>query len=281
MARPIPNCIVVSDLHCGCQFGLCPPEVTLDGGGVYRASELQRRVWQWWRVFWYEWVPDACEKEPFSVVLNGDTTDGRHHNSISQISQNLSDQRRIAEQVLRPIVEQCEGRLYVVRGTEAHVGQSAEQEEMLAEELGAIPNAEGMHARYELLLRVGTSGRVQIMHHIGTTGSNAYETTALCKEFAEACAEAARWGRLPPDVVVRSHRHRHAETRVPTRDGYGICVVTPGWQLKTPFVWKIPGGRLTTPQFGGVLIRQGDREVYTRSKVWSIDPPPQEEPTYE
>jgi hypothetical protein len=211
--------------------------------------------------------------EPFAVVVNGDLTDGRHHNSTTQISQNLSDQRKIARIVFDPIVELCKGNFYVIRGTEAHTGQSGENEETLAQELGAIPNEFGNYARWDMWLRIG--GRLaHITHHISVTGSMHYETTALMKEFGEACAEAGRWNLEAPSFVVRSHRHRHAEIKVPTSRGDGICVVTPGWQLRTPFVWK-GAGRNTSPQMGGILLRAGDEEHFTRHKIWNIERTPE------
>ena len=266
----VRNLIIVSDTHCGCQFGLYPTGKTkVDGGGSYNPSTLQRKVWKYWLKFWNEWVPTACHGEPFAVVVNGDMLDGRHHGSVTQVSQNLADQQRIAEAVFAPIVEKCEGRFYVIRGTEAHVGQSAENEENCARALKAIPDENGLYSRFELWVRVG-KGLCHILHHIGTTGSSHYESSAIMKELSEAYAEAGRWRNEPPDVVVRSHRHRHCEVRVPTSLGYGISFCTAGWQLKTPFVYKIPGGRYTTPQVGGSLIRQGDEDLYTRHKTWSI-----------
>lgn len=259
----INNAIIISDLHAGCQFGLCPPEVQLDSGSLIKHNKYQRKVWNWWIEFWRVWVPKVTRGEPYCVVVNGDAMDGRHHNSVTQISQNLADQKKIAKSILDPIVEMCNGEFYMVRGTEVHVGRSGENEETLAEQLGAIPDEVGNYSRFELWLKVG-SCLAHIMHHIGTTGSTAYETTALMKEFAESCTEAAKWGFEAPNVVVRSHRHRHSEVKVPAKDVYGICFTTAGWQLKTPFVYKIPGGRITTPQFGGSLIRQGDEEFYTR-----------------
>ncbi len=281
----VHSAIIVSDLHCGDQSGLMPPgEFLLDMGSPVGASELQKKVWAYWEIFWHEWVPQVTKGEPFAVVINGDAIEGRHHNSTHQISQNISDQMRIALAVLAPVRnmaaldEQGRRHFYVVRGTFAHVGESAENEENLARELKAMPDGNGKHSRFELCLRLGgDNGRlVHIMHHIGTTGSMAYETTALMKEYQETCAEAGRWGNEAPAVVVRSHRHRYAETRVPVRDGYGICTVTPGWQLKTPFTYKLPGGRLITPQFGGILVRQGDEEMYTRSWVRNVERTPVE-----
>lgn len=270
-AKRVSNLVVISDTHCGCQFGLHPPEdITLDGGGIYVPSDLQRKVWAWWRAFWDEWVPEACHGEPFTVVVNGDMLDGRHHGSVTQVSQNLADQQRIAEAVFAPIVQRCEGRFYVIRGTEAHVGQSAENEENCARALGAVPDDNGLYSRFELWMRVGT-GLVHLMHHIGTTGSSHYESSAVLKELTESYAEAGRWCKEPPDVVVRSHRHRHLEVRVPTSLGYGISFCTAGWQLKTPFAYRVAGGRYTTPQVGGSIIRQGDSDLYTRHKVWGVE----------
>lgn len=271
--KPVNNLVVVSDLHCGCRLGLCHPgPVKLDDGGTYTPSELQNKVWGWWEEFWGEWLPEACHNEPYAVVINGDAVDGVHHGSTTQVSQNLGDQARIAKAVLRPVRDACDGRLYMIRGTEAHVGKSGVDEERLAEELEAIPDEQGRHARYELWAKVGL-GLVHLMHHIGTTGTSHYESTAVLKELAESYSEAGRWRQDPPDVVVRSHRHRHVEIRVPTHLGYGISFCTAGWQLKTPFAYKIPGGRITTPQIGGSLIRQGDADLYTRHRIWGVARP--------
>lgn len=268
MAQPIRNLIVVADTHCGCQLGLCPPSIKLKHGGTYRYSPFQKTIWQCWRHFWGKWVPKVTRGEPYAVCFNGDMTDGRHHGATTQISQDLSDQDNIAFECLAPVVEKCDGRFYYVSGTEVHAGRSGEDEDRLGKRLGAVPDPEtGSHTRYELFIQVGKA-LAHITHHIGVTGSMAYETTALTKEFNEFCAESARWGRPIPDILVRSHRHRHAEVRVPTAKGYGIIFVTAAWQLRTPFLFRVPGGRITTPMLGGSLIRQGDEEHFTRHMTW-------------
>lgn len=274
----IKNLIVISDTHFGCQFALCPPMVRLDGGGVYQLSPLQHHLWGWWNLFWNDWVPTVTRGEPYAICLNGDAHDHHHHNSTTQISQNPADQKKMARIALEPIVEKCKGNFYMTRGTPVHSGQSGHNEETLAEGLGAIPDEAGNYSRFDLNIMVGDA-LCNIMHHIGTTGSQHYETTAVTKELAESYAEAARWDDTPFDVIVRSHRHRFSEVRLATSRGYGYSLVTPGWQGKTPFVYKIPGGRLARPQFGGVLIRQGDEEFYTRNKVWTLPRTKTERPT--
>lgn len=279
LPRTICNGIVVSDPHCGCKLGLFPSDldIQLDEGSGYVPNPLQKKMWEWWQFFWNVWVPEATRGEPYWVCVNGDSTDGIHHNSVTQVTANLVDQKRICEAVFKPVVDLCEGRFYMTRGTEAHVGPSGQNEEDIAKTLGAIPNSSGQYARYELWIRAG-EGLCHIMHHIGTSGRAAYETSAVMAELAEEYNEAGRWQRSPPDVVVRSHRHRFIEIRVPTHRGYGIAFTTAGWQGKTPFAWKIPGARNATPQFGGHLIRHGDRDLFTMHKVWNVERSPVEEP---
>lgn len=260
------NLIAVSDIHAGCRLGLCPPEgAKLDDGGLYLPSPLQAITWKWWIEFWDEWVPLVTRGEPFDVVFLGDATDGVHHDSTTQISHNLEDQARIAEEILTPIVARAR-KYYHVRGTEAHVGPSGVEEERLARALGAVPNDEGQYARHELWKRVGNSDGplVHAMHHIGTTGSAAYESSAPQKALIEEFVEAGRNREIPPDYVLRAHRHRYIKVQNPTRRSEAASIVLPGWQLKTPFTFRIAGGQAAQPQFGGVLIRQGDEEFFSR-----------------
>jgi len=274
--KPAQQCIVVSDLHCGSTLGLCPPEGhTLDDGGCYKPSVLQKNIWGIWEEFWGEWVPRVTKKEPWDLVVNGDAIDGDHHRTPTIISTNLHDQFRAAKQCLAPVVKMCKdsgGKYHHVRGTEAHVGQSAQEEERLAEALGAEQDEGGSYSQWELWKRVGGS-LVHLTHHVGTTGSQAYESTALMKELVEAFVEAGRWGDEPPQIVVRSHRHRCMSITIPTDRGYGIVAVTPAFQGKTPYTFKIPGARVGQPQMGGLIIRAGDEEVHARFFVRRISRP--------
>lgn len=277
--KKINNLVVISDEHCGCRLGLCPPEVLLDDGAIYKQTPLQAEIWKRWMEFWDDWVPMVTREEPFVVVNNGDAIDGRHHKAVTQVSQNLTDQARIAKQILKPVVNACEGRYYHIRGTESHVGPSGQEEERLAEELNSIPDREGRHARWELWIEIGM-GLVHLTHHIGTAGSLAYETSAVHKELEQSFVEAARWGDRHPDVIVRSHRHRNVETRIQTAKGFATACTTAGWQGKTPFVFKIVGGRQTLPQIGGTLVRAGDEDhIYTRHRLWNLRRPEVERPT--
>jgi hypothetical protein len=243
----------------------------MDDGGRYMPSSFQKKLWGMWQEFWADFVPKLTEGEPFDVVVNGDLVDGVHHNSVTQWSHNLEYQRRCAVRVLKPVMDACGGRMHVIRGTEAHGGQSGQDEEAVARELGVKPNDEGQYATYDLWKNVGEA-LVHFTHHVGTTGVSAYETTAIWKEYIEFCVDSARWGDRPPDGIVRSHRHRHIRVDAATGNGQAVAVVTPGWQGKTPFAYKLPGGRAAQPQFGGVVLAWAQSTgLYERSKVWRLD----------
>jgi hypothetical protein len=265
------NLVVVSDLHCGCRLGLVPygaKRIRLDDGGWYEPSAFQRKLAGMWNMFWTEFVPSVTSDEPFAVCINGDTIDGIHHESVTQLSHNLLDQRRIAYDCLAPIRDKAV-EFYMLRGTEVHVGKSAQHEEALAESLGAKKNKEGQHARYDLWIKVGGDYLAHIMHHIGTSGSQSYETTAIHKELVEEYIEAGRWHEESPQIVIRSHRHRMAGTLVPIEEGLAYSLTCPGWQGKTPFTWRIQGARNSEPQFGGIVIRRNDEVGYFRAWVKS------------
>jgi hypothetical protein len=272
----IHNVVTISDLHEGCQLALCPRDgAMLDNGGWYEPSPMQHKLNDWWDEFWDVAVPEFTHGEPYAVVINGDALDGVHHNSTTQWSHNLNDQARAAEGLLRPIVDRCEGRLYWIRGTEAHVGQSGAEEERLARALGAVPNEYGQYARYELWLRIG-GGLAHFTHHIGTAGSMSYESSAVMRELSEAYVQAGRWHNEPPDVVVRSHRHTLVEIRVPNEKGLATAFTTPSWQLRTPFTYRIAGARQALPQIGGSVLRYGGTDLYTRHFVRSLERPKEE-----
>ena len=274
--------VVVSDLHSGCRLGLCPPKgVRLDDGGMYRPSAFQRKVHRYWLQFW-DGVDSEASSEPWDLVVNGDMIDGVHHRATTQVSHNLEDQSRIAEALLAPVVEKCPGQVWVVRGTEAHVESSAREEERLARRLGAVPNSQGQFARWELWKTCGNQ-LVHFLHHVSPAGNQAGETTAVFKELIESYTIAGKWRRRPPNLIVRSHRHRYVACEVPVAGkrkggpaGFAKAVTTPAWQGKTPFVWKIAGGRLTTPQFGGLVIRLEDGELVIKRRVWTVGPSPEE-----
>ncbi len=277
-SKPVRTLIVVSDSHAGCRLALYPlnVKIRLDDGGFYQPSEFQEQLWGLWREFWDDWVPTVTRGEPYDICHNGDIIEGVHHNATTQVSHNINDQKKIAVAVMAPEVAKAKkmgGQFYSIRGTGAHVGQSSIYEEEVAEALGAARDVEGKYSTWDLWHRVGGKDGplVHLLHHIGTSGSAAHEASAVNAELTAMYMQAARTGQQPPDYVVRSHRHRSIAVDIDSAKGYAAAIVTPAWQGKTPFAWKVAGARISEPQFGGIAIRHGDEEHYYRRKVWSVD----------
>jgi len=268
------NVVVISDTHVGGRTALCPPTVQLDDGGVYTPSKQQKILYGWWREFWDDFVPHVTKGEPYVVVHNGDCVDGAPHGSVAQISHLMDDQVVAAVDLMGPIIRNKKVQSYYhIRGTEAHIGKSGELEERTAKALGAVKDDDGRFARWELWLRMGDGKNehlVHFLHHIGSTGSTHYESSAVMAELAAELTEAARWGENPASAIVRSHRHRSIEVRIPSSHGWRFAVVTPAWQLKTPFAYKIPGARLAPSQIGGIVLRVVDGYLFTVPFVKTI-----------
>lgn len=266
MSKPlIKNIVVISDTHFGSTLGLCPSRHRLDDGGYYLPSNIQKKLWCYWTDFW-KWTYARLDGAPFALVHNGDIIDGDHHKTSTIVSRNLKDQERMAVDVMAPHVEKAE-MYFQLRGTEAHVGQSAEYEERVASQLGAEQDADTeQFSTWELGMEFGPE-IVHFSHHIGTTSSTAYEASAPMREITAAFVEAGQWGNRPPSILVRSHRHRYIEVK----PANCRIVVTPAWQAKTPFVFKMD--RMRSPMFGGLIIRSGVEGVHIRERIYTLTRP--------
>jgi len=273
--RPVPV-VAVSDLHVGCEMALMPREGWLrDGGNRVMPSKLQRVLCDWWDEAW-AWVDRETGGE-FDVVVNGDLIEGVHHRATTPWSANIGVQRACCEHLLQPIRERAR-RLYVIRGTEAHVGQSGEDDEAIAKTIKADrPNGSGNYSNWEMFYRMGDGALAHFAHHISTSSSPFSETSALLREQVGGYVEAGRWGDEPASVYVRSHRHICSGIWHPSRHGITSTVTTPAWQLKTPYVHKI-SARMSQPQIGLVLLLVGDNGPYVKPWVRHIERPEEVRP---
>jgi hypothetical protein len=265
---------VVSDTHCGSTLGLCPPEgVQLDDGGRYLPSREQVALWEAWTDYWAR-VGEAREKrQPLICVINGDAVDGDHHGTAQIVSRNLAaTQHAIAMATFRPMLALKPSAVIFIRGTEAHVGQSAGFEERLAEDLGAEETKTGTYSHWHfqaesggVMLDFAHHGRVGNLPH---TRINPLGTLAM--RITNAAAKA---GDRIPDLAIRSHMHQWSDTG----DNFPVRVIQmAGWQLSTAFIHRVAAGSL--PEIGGLIVRceKGQADVtkvkypWRRAEPWSL-----------
>lgn len=266
--------IAISDLHVGSTKGLCPKVVKTVDQGEYKPNKYQRTLRKYWKHFWGSFVPEVTQgAQKRILVINGDVLDGVHHHTVNIISNSWLVQEEAAVEVLKEIPELCPEKIdetYFIKGTEAHVGPNGESEDRIAEKIGAQPNEMGEYADYQRWFDV--DGTVfQFAHHIGVTSSAAYESSAPMREMVAALVEAAQWGAEVPSVIVRSHRHRFIEVPIPSQHGRIRCVITPGWQVRTPFVERID--RMRMPHVGGVVFLVRGEQCQVIEKIYPMPGP--------
>lgn len=251
---------VVADLHANSSLGLCPAEgVDLDDGGHYTPSDLQKWLWDHWMTYWGV-VDGARGSRPLTVVLLGDLVDGDHHGIAQSIMpRHLETQHRIAMAVLQPVLDLNPASVYVVRGTEVHVGQSGQHEEWIARDLGAVPEpVNGTYSRWDL--RLSRSGvRMDFEHH-GSVGKLPWTTPNLVvRTAAEVVMQYANNHETPPHLAIFGHCHTWG-------DSYDAVPVTRAitlgaWQGKTSYGYRL--GPVKMPGLGGIFVEceNGSYEV--------------------
>lgn len=251
---------VTSDQHCGGTTALCPDKVSLDDGGEYHASKAQRWLFQCWKDFWKEVERKRAKEKGAKLyqVFNGDIVDGAHHKTTQILSENPNAQAAVVNAAMSVPLSLKPDKIIVVRGTEAHVGQSASAEERIADGLFRdkrpivrdpdTDSASWWHFRAEL-----NGHLIDITHH-GRTGQREHTRMSAASLHAhDIFLSHAKRGERHPDLAIRAHYHRFNDSHdaCPTR------VITSGaFQLKTGFVHKVAADSIA--DVGGFIITLRD-----------------------
>lgn len=262
-SRPI-ILAVVNDVHAGGATALAPDVVKLDDGGEYVASKAQRWLFNNWRTYWkaVDAARDAADAELYAV-FNGDMVDGQVKGSTQIISANPNAQAAVVSEVLAIPLALKPDRLVIVRGTEAHVGQSASAEERIADGLRrdkrpivSDPDT-GTASWWHWRACVGGI-RLDVTHH-GRIGQREHTRASQIALYAHDIFLAhTKAGEAAPHLALRGHNHKWA-------DSYDACptrVIGNGaWQLGTGYVHKVQPDSLA--DIGGLIvtIRNGEYDV--------------------
>ena len=252
MGREVQSAVFLGDTHSGSKLSVCPPRVGIDWDCGFEPSSAQLWLWSQWQEM-QEWIPWATHGEPYVLVHGGDIVEGVHHRSTSTITNEFKIQRRLAVELMAPLVDKAAA-YFQVAGTPCHDGEGWTDADEVARELGACqPEGSGLYVHPELVLRLGDAV-VQDTHHIGVSGMHRTQQTAINSEVMEQLVDAALDGHDAPSVVVRHHSHHaHVAARY-YRDGmWGYGIKCPSWQLKGPFPWKV-GSRNMTPHYGAFAV---------------------------
>lgn len=259
---------VTSDLHCGGTTALCPDKIRYDDGGYYGASKAQQWLWQSWEQYWkrVEAVRKLHKGAQHYQIFNGDLIDGAHHHTTQIVSENPNPQAQILNAAIGIPLALKPDKMFIARGTEAHVGQSAASEERIADGLRRdkrpIQGDPDTGTASWWHLRMDVEGVYLDVTHHGRTGQREHTRggAAVLHAHDILLSYVKRKERVP-DLCLRAHYHRF-------NDSYDACPVrvftTGAWQLGTGYVHKVAAD--TMADIGGAIIVIKDG-AYTIEKV--------------
>lgn len=276
-ARPV-LIAVTSDQHAGSTVALCPPRIELDDGGAYQASKAQVWLWQCWQAFWKRAadVRKAHGAELYQV-FNGDAVEGHHHRNTHVIANNPNAQAMVWTEAARVPLALAPDHLFIVRGTEAHVGSEASAEERIADGLRRdkrpiVPDPDtGTASWWHLRAEIG--GLLFDFAHHGRTGQREHtRANAAALHAYDIVLSHLNTGDRIPNLCVRSHYHRFNDSG--NASPHTRVLTTGAWQLKTGHVHKVAADTLA--DIGGFLILVKDGRYHVervqykaeRGSVW-------------
>jgi hypothetical protein len=237
---------IVGDLHVNSTVGLVTPTINLDDGGTISSSKDQKFLWKRWLVFWDEIRKvGKSNKAEVWTVFNGDMVDvnGKHQTS-QLISLNDTDVFSMTLDTIQPALDISE-RVFVIRGTAAHVRSSASMEEKIAIDIGAEKCGDN-YSWWELLLEC-EHVQFDIRHHGPLGRMDHTRGNALNRRATEMMRKYAN--RRCPEVAIQSHNHRFSTSS----DEFPVKVYAlPAWQLITEFVNRI--GNIMPADIGGMYF---------------------------
>ena len=256
---------LVGDLHINSTVGL-PPGLTWpkDDGGTYHASKTQRWILEAWLDYWS--IIDAKQKEhdaELFVIVNGEVTDGDHHDTRQIITRMESEWLAMGAKILDPVAQRTKPEnLFILRGTEAHSGKSGSWDEAIAKDLGAHPSRHTMDGEVAAHswdhLRVSFRGvKCDIKHHTTKSRVPRSKGSSAGRKAADTMVTYINHGEWPPQLVVRAHVHGTEDSR----DTHTTrVIILPCWQASTAFGHKITD---ELPDIGGAwaLCQDGQYEA--------------------
>lgn len=272
----------VGDLHITSTVGLCPPVANLDDGGTYHASPAQRQLWDCWTDFWQGIAARTPAGAQKIAIINGDAVEADvRGRSYQMITRHKATMLSIALAVLEPLLAWAE-QVYVIRGTEAHVGKGGQYEEMLAADLTtAVGPGPGQPRSWWHLRRKIAGVRFDVAHHVQMSGIPWNEKFAAIRLAERIQYQYLVQMRQPaPQVVLRSHVHRRNDSgRNDSGRNYAdmIAIIQPAWQLRTAYNYRIAsenslahiGGVWLDLQGGQVAAWDYQTYPFTEQDLWA------------
>jgi hypothetical protein len=249
--------VCISDLHVGSRLAICPPNLSMRQGGVYRPTEAQAALYQQWAKLAADW------RGADALVCCGDAIDGQGPKTrgTEQWSTDLEDQLYAAAALIQMFRAK---RVYLINGTGYHVDAGGRPlESLLGEIIGAERiGTQGARSAEELFLSAGGK-TLHFAHHI-SIGTGWYKTTPLARELVFALLNESSKHRV--DIVIRGHVHYFVGVEFTRQRGY----ILPCWQLQTRYMLRRSAFAML-PDLGALRFHLRDGNVWLEKRIFKLD----------
>ena len=250
--------VVCSDQHCGSELGLAHPDgVTTPDGNTWKPGKALLHLWEQYSSFVNDterlvrgWRTTGATAH---LVLLGDLTDGDHHNTHQIVGRELGTHVGLARKALTDGVLRIGfDSVHMVMGTPAHVGPAGGLEKSVGKNLEdagypIVRSPGGATIWTELLADFGAY-RFDFRHHGRASGREHLRRSYANLYAADIYMTAVAEGRRPPDVAVRAHNHKMADSG-PDHRGWTRQITTGCWQYSSE--WVKSRSIESRPDFGG------------------------------
>jgi hypothetical protein len=270
--------VFMSDIHAGSTVGMLHEDgVQTDDQNWIYPSPLQ----SWLNEQHAQMVADVRElTDGYSkhLFLNGDITEGVHHNTHQIISPDKGIHIQAAFDVLtKGILTLGFDTVHMVRGTPAHVDNAAGLEKSVAAKLNAhgyaVVRDEYSQSFVWPFVYAEFDGVLFDVRHHGRAGQREHTRKAYSALYAQDIWQShVADGRRPPDIAVRAHLHRFIDSG-PDHRGITRAIQMPCWQLTTQWVRRI--GAETLPDIGAVVALVDNGRVQIVPLLYKPEKEPQ------
>jgi len=264
---------ISADKHSGSTLGLMRPQTfNLHDGGSFSPSPLQRQIWQQYDEC-LDYIKEQRKKSRLIWIENGDVVEGIHHQTTQIVSGRVDEHEQIACDILDYTFQKVKftkGDLaYMITGTEEHSGNGSQSENRVAEDLDFIPQysqESDKPNRYtwdRLLLKVN-GVLLDIAHHGGSVGRRAWTTENGMRNLVKSFyLQSLEDGTELPRYWVRSHKHQFVYSGMYSgKHGDIEGFVTPSFQMKTGFAYKIAGHQLSDIGMIVIIVEDDGRSSW-------------------
>jgi hypothetical protein len=194
--------VVISDLHCGHEYGLTPPDwwynPQTEHSHILKMAQFQRELWGF-----YTQAIDGL-KPIYALVVNGDSIEGKGERSGST-ELNKADRYEQIDMAAQCIQYANAQKVRILYGTRSHVGKEEDWEILLKDKIKAKEVKVEGHAFFEL-----NGCNFDIKHKVNSSSVPHGRMTALARARLWNQIWSSEQSRQPKaNVLVRSHVHYH------------------------------------------------------------------------